>query len=87
MKKIKLVMLLSVFCLLGSVNAASFEASDDEDWAKYELFQFIETHEGGAQERWTGCVTKGGSCISQGPNVVADCRWSDGKWKPCNSVE
>lgn len=86
MKKIKLVMLLSLFCLLANVNATSYEQSES-DWAYYEFFQFIETHEGGAEERWTGCVTAGRSCISEGPNIVADCRWGRGKWKPCNSVE
>ena len=65
-----------------------YEEDFQDDWNTYVFFQFTEHHEDGALERWTGCVTLGGSCWSEGPSIVADCRLpGNSGWTPCNSVE
>ena len=58
----------------------------EESWDYYKFFQFVEHHDDGAQERWTGCVTIGGSCLSDGPGVSADCMMPGSQiWTPCNA--
>lgn len=52
------------------------------DWTLREFFQFVEDFEDGSRNRYTGCVTLGGSCWSEGPEIDQDC-WNDGHWIPC----
>lgn len=61
------------------LNAYMYES---DEWTAREFFQIIEDFDDGSRNRYTGCVTLGGSCWSQGPEVDQDC-WSDGVWSPC----
>ena len=74
-----------IIIFISSLDRESLNASE---WQYYEFFQFIEHHTDGAKERWTGCVTLGTTCFSDGPGIVADCMMpGQTTWRACNIVE
>lgn len=79
------IMTISLISISSSPKISSMEYEDS--WDYYKFFQFVEAHDDGAHERWTGCATLGGSCWSDGPGVSADCMMrGTTTWRPCNGV-
>ncbi|MFY0593375.1 hypothetical protein [Roseivirga sp.] len=67
---------------MSTIKASHMPDSQEGNWGYRVYFQHVETYENGTGARFTGCVTPGGSCLTQGPNIDQDCL-NNGKWSPC----
>lgn len=83
-KRKKIMISIFVMLLLGLIPAKASYMPDSQEgeWGYRVFFQLVETYENGTGARFTGCVTLGGSCLTQGPNIDQDCL-DNGKWSPC----
>ena len=88
MKRVVILFLLISLCAHSQVLSFQEITPTESDWPPRVFFQFEVEREGGNMERWTGCVTWGGSCLTIGPSIVADCKPNGATdWRPCNNEE
>lgn len=83
-KNISKILIITLILISGlfTFEGKGFELEQNGGYSARVYFQHVENYEDGSAARFTGCVTSGGSCWTEGPEVDQDCL-NNGVWEPC----